>query len=266
MKAITKPKSIAERLQTSQRIANSTRKIRLASKFVCLSLALVLASWGNETIGQTVSPVSSRTAVHPPYYYQWHQWSQLPDSRLHLYLRLLDTRVESATLFLRMRLVSDNLVIENTLPLPIPVSISGGEEVYLDGHSDDAGIRDKQHAPGNSHGHRPGKMQSQAASEQDRESPGHSGPGAHPHGDNIQVECSQPPCRTGIHRIRGHRDRAGLRTHPPPGHRVDAYQVLHPSRARDMSETDGERTGHGPVSGQAGIQRFQHSGLRRREH
>ncbi len=133
MKAITKPKSIAERLQTSQRIANSTRKIRLASKFVCLSLALVLASWGNETIGQTVSPVSSRTAVHPPYYYQWHQWSQLPDSRLHLYLRLLDTRVESATLFLRMRLVSDNLVIENTLPLPIPVSISGGEEVYLDG-------------------------------------------------------------------------------------------------------------------------------------
>ena len=111
------------------------------------------------------------------------------------------------------------------------------------GHSDDAGIRDKQHAPGNSHGHRPGKMQSQAASEQDRESPGHSGPGAHPHGDNIQVECSQPPCRTGIHRIRGHRDRAGLRTHPPPGHRVDAYQVLHPSRARDMSETDGERPG-----------------------
>lgn len=81
---------------------------------------------------QTISPVSSRTMLQAPYLYQWHQWSQMPDDRLHLYLRLLDTKVENATLFLRMRMVSDNLSIENARPLPIPISISGGEEVYLD--------------------------------------------------------------------------------------------------------------------------------------
>ena len=65
---------------------------------------------------QTISPVSSRTMLQAPYLYQWHQWSQMPDDRLHLYLRLLDTKVENATLFLRMRMVSDNLSIENAPP------------------------------------------------------------------------------------------------------------------------------------------------------
>lgn len=82
--------------------------------------------------GQTVPPVSSRTRLQAPYPYQWHNWSRMPDARLQVYLRLLDTRVESATLYLRMRLVSENLIIENPVPLPKPITLSGGEEVYLD--------------------------------------------------------------------------------------------------------------------------------------
>lgn len=100
--------------------------------FTFILLVPALSGAGASLQGQTVSPVSSRVMLQAPYYYQWHQWSQMPDSRMHLYLRLLDTRVENATLFLRMRIVSDNIVIENPRPLPMPISISGGEEVYLD--------------------------------------------------------------------------------------------------------------------------------------
>ena len=65
--------------------------------FTFILLVPALSGAGASLQGQTVSPVSSRVMLQAPYYYQWHQWSQMPDSRMHLYLRLLDTRVENAT-------------------------------------------------------------------------------------------------------------------------------------------------------------------------
>lgn len=81
--------------------------------------------------GQTVSPVSSRTFLQAPYRYRLDDWAGMDGNRMEVCLRLLDTRVENATLFLRMRMVSENLSMENPVPLPLPVLLAGGEEIRL---------------------------------------------------------------------------------------------------------------------------------------
>ena len=91
-------------------------------------LPAFLAGSGN---GQTISPVSSQTFLQAPYLYNINHWSRMADDRLQVRLRLLDTRVEQASLLLRMRLVCESLSLENAMPLPIPVSLSGGEEIQL---------------------------------------------------------------------------------------------------------------------------------------
>ncbi len=83
--------------------------------------------------GQTVSPVYSQTSLQAPYYYRLHDWSTMPPDRIRVRIRLLDNKVENATLYLRMKMVSNNLTIENNRPLPIAVHLSGGEETELDG-------------------------------------------------------------------------------------------------------------------------------------
>lgn len=100
-------------------------------RLLCL-LAAFPALMAGRTTGQTVSPVSSQTFLQPPYHYNINHWADMSENRMQLRLRLLDTRVEKATLFLRMRLVSENLDIENTMPLPIAISIAGGEEVLIE--------------------------------------------------------------------------------------------------------------------------------------
>lgn len=102
---------------------------------VFLGLFGLSARWADKLQGQTVSPVSSQTQLQAPYLYNLHHWANIDDDRLQVRLRLLDTKVPNATLYLRMRMVSENLSVENGLPLPIAVSLSGGEEVLLRGQA-----------------------------------------------------------------------------------------------------------------------------------
>lgn len=99
--------------------------------FFAILLPAFMAGQGKS---QTVSPVSSQTFLQAPYLYNINQWCNLTDNRIQLRLRMLDTRVEQATLFLRMCLVSENIVLENSRYLPIAVQLSGGEEVTLNAH------------------------------------------------------------------------------------------------------------------------------------
>lgn len=98
---------------------------------LCLLVMFLPAFLAGQGKSQTVSPVNSQTFLQPPYLYNINQWCNMSGNRIQLRLRLLDTRVAQATLFLRMRLVSENIVIENNRALPIPVQLSGGEEVLL---------------------------------------------------------------------------------------------------------------------------------------
>lgn len=95
-------------------------------------LFLLPAVPAGSLFGQTVSPVSSQTFLQSPYHYNINNWSRMTGNRLQLRLRLLDTRVEQASLLLRMRMVCESLSLENPVPIPIPFSLSGGEELLLD--------------------------------------------------------------------------------------------------------------------------------------
>lgn len=97
-------------------------------------LLLLPAFLAGSSNGQTVSPVSSQTFLQAPYLYNINHWPRMADDRLQLRLRLLDTRVDQASLLLRMRMVCESLSLENPMPLPIPVSLSGGEEIQLNAH------------------------------------------------------------------------------------------------------------------------------------
>ncbi|MCM1168770.1 MAG: fibronectin type III domain-containing protein [Bacteroides sp.] len=105
-------------------------RTNISLKLITL-LFLLPAFTAGGAYGQTVSPVSSQTFLHAPYQYNINNWANMPDNRLRLRLRLLDTRVENATLLLRMRMVSENLSVENAMPLPVPVPLAGGGEVEL---------------------------------------------------------------------------------------------------------------------------------------
>lgn len=107
------------------------KKLSFTHHLIALFLLLPALTAGSAR-SQTVSPVSSQTFLQAPYYYNLNHWCNMSENRMQLRLRLLDTRVEKATLFLRMHLVSENLSIANTMPLPIAISISGGEEVLLE--------------------------------------------------------------------------------------------------------------------------------------
>lgn len=106
----------------------TSRKIRTT----CLCLILLSVFFSGYSRGQTVSPVYSQTTLLAPYYYRLHDWSMMPDNRMRVRIRMLDNKVENATLYLRMKMVSNSLTIENPRPLPIAVRLSGGEETELD--------------------------------------------------------------------------------------------------------------------------------------
>ena len=108
-------------MKKSKNILNTTCLMVLFS--------LLLAGGGK---AQTVSPVYSQTFLQAPYYYRLHDWNMMPTDRMRVRIRMLDHKVENATLYLRMKMVSDNLTIENNRPLPIAIHLSGGGETELD--------------------------------------------------------------------------------------------------------------------------------------
>lgn len=95
---------------------------------IALSLFLLLCP----ARSQTVPPVFSQTVLQPPYAYRLASWTALPPGRLYLKIRMLDTRVEQATLSLKMKLQSENLTIESRTPITLPQTLSGGESLDLD--------------------------------------------------------------------------------------------------------------------------------------
>ena len=87
-------------MKKSKNILNTTCLMVLFS--------LLLAGGGK---AQTVSPVYSQTFLQAPYYYRLHDWNMMPTDRMRVRIRMLDHKVENATLYLRMKMVSDNLVL-----------------------------------------------------------------------------------------------------------------------------------------------------------
>lgn len=94
-------------------------------------MTLAVAGAALQTYAQTVSPVFSQTTLLAPYMYKLQDWSRLPAECLQLRLRLLDTRVETATLYLRMEMEANGIKIENPMPLAYGIPLAGGEEVTL---------------------------------------------------------------------------------------------------------------------------------------
>ena len=101
--------------------------------FRWLYILCLLALAGGPARSQTVSPVFSQTLLQAPYLYRLQDWADMPAPRLQVRLRMLDTRVGTATLYLKMELESDRIKLGNPYPLPIGINLSGGEEIVLDG-------------------------------------------------------------------------------------------------------------------------------------
>lgn len=99
--------------------------------WTCVLAVFLLFLPGNVQ-SQTVSPVFSQTLLQAPYPYRLQDWNRLPPQRLQLRLRMLDTRVGNATLYLKMEMESEKVKIENPHPIPVGISLSGGDEVLLD--------------------------------------------------------------------------------------------------------------------------------------
>ncbi len=79
-----------------------------------------------------ISPIRSHVVLYSTPPQQIEKWSDMP---IELHLSLLDINIVNATVKLKMVLEFDKGKIENNIPLAIPVSISGGEELILSGNN-----------------------------------------------------------------------------------------------------------------------------------
>ena len=104
---------------------------RKALRFCWGCMLIAATGMAPQTEAQTVSPVLSQTTLLAPYSYKLQDWSRLPDERLQLRLRLLDTRVEASTLYLKMEMEANGIKIENPMPLANGIPLAGGEEITL---------------------------------------------------------------------------------------------------------------------------------------
>lgn len=95
---------------------------------LCLIFISVLCTKSN---AQSISPISSKTFYHAPYMHSISDLMRSSENKIELHLRLLDASINQAKIKLRMVLESDNVRIENHLPLPNTFSIGGGDFLQL---------------------------------------------------------------------------------------------------------------------------------------
>ncbi|MDE7357026.1 MAG: hypothetical protein K2M74_01155, partial [Bacteroidales bacterium] len=107
------------------------KNFRKALRFCWGCMLIAATGMAPQAEAQTVSPVFSQTTLLAPYSYKLQDWSRLPDERLQVRLRLLDTRVESSTLYLKMEMEANGIKIENPMPLANGIPLAGGEEITL---------------------------------------------------------------------------------------------------------------------------------------